>query len=421
MFVHYSGIITQNGLLRNLRNLFAKSGSQMLKHVAVLLICSLLALTPVAAFAEKSVVYAVLFFSPLCSHCRLVIDNDLPLWQQEFGDQFKLVMVDVTTEQGRALYRAVPEAPGGVPVLVIGHVVLLGDSDISTRLPTLIRDGLAKGGVELPPIPGLREAFAGELAEPSLIRRLAADPIANGLTIGVLLALVVSAGAVLFAWVRARHRTCVRGKPVWLPALIASLLATGLAGTLLHKSPGASILLTGSITFALMIETAGIAVGWHNAPKDGSWLSKLIPLSALVGLAVAAYLSSVEVTQNEAFCGLVGDCNAVQQSSYARLFGVLPVGILGMGGYIGILLVWFVGRLGSVRVAALAQTGLRAMVMGGVIFSIYLTFLEPFVIGATCIWCLTSAVIMLLLLWLTGFDTQRAVAFNPGQAAILDR
>ena len=37
----------------------------------------------------------------------------------------------------------------------------------------------------------------------------------------------------------------------------------------------------------------------------------------------------------------------------------------------------------------------------GVLFSIYLTFLEPFVIGATCLWCLSSATIMTLLFLLT--------------------
>jgi uncharacterized membrane protein len=39
------------------------------------------------------------------------------------------------------------------------------------------------------------------------------------------------------------------------------------------------------------------------------------------------------------------------------------------------------------------------MVVFGTLFSVYLTFLEPFVIGATCIWCLSSAVVMTLLLW----------------------
>jgi uncharacterized membrane protein len=41
------------------------------------------------------------------------------------------------------------------------------------------------------------------------------------------------------------------------------------------------------------------------------------------------------------------------------------------------------------------------MIAFGTLFSIYLTFLEPFVIGATCAWCLTSAIIMTALLWLS--------------------
>ena len=32
------------------------------------------------------------------------------------------------------------------------------------------------------------------------------------------------------------------------------------------------------------------------------------------------------------------------------------------------------------------------MAFFGVLFSIYLTFLEPFVIGATCMWCISSAI-----------------------------
>jgi uncharacterized membrane protein len=49
------------------------------------------------------------------------------------------------------------------------------------------------------------------------------------------------------------------------------------------------------------------------------------------------------------------------------------------------------------------------MSLFGVIFSIYLTFLEPFVIGATCAWCLSSAVIITVLLWL---------AVRPGRLAL---
>ncbi len=392
----------------------------MLKRAAGLLVL-ILVLTPWIAFAQKSVVYAVLFFKPLCPHCRLVIDNDLPLWQQEFGDQFKLVMVDTTTEQGRNLYVAASETPGiefssfGVPVLIIGKTVLLGDVFISKQTPTLIREGLARGGIALPPIPGLREAFSADLAEPTVIDRLAADPIANGLAMGVLLASVLSTGAVLIAGVQSRRRVWVQGRPAWVFALITSLVATGLASTLLFKSSGDTLLLAGGITLALLVETVGIATGWRDNQMSSARLGRLLPLGALVGFAVAAYLSSTELAQSEAFCGLVGDCNAVQQSPYARLFGLLPVGLLGMFGYLSILLTWIISRIGHARLATLAQAGLRGMVLFGVILSIYLTFLEPFVIGATCIWCLTSAVIMLLLLWLTMLDTRPAVYSIPPQ------
>ena len=41
------------------------------------------------------------------------------------------------------------------------------------------------------------------------------------------------------------------------------------------------------------------------------------------------------------------------------------------------------------------------MALFGVLFSLYLTYLEPFVIGAVCAWCLTSAVIITLLMLLS--------------------
>jgi uncharacterized membrane protein len=396
----------------------------MLKHVVVLFVCSLLVLSPLTALAQKAVVYAVLFFSPQCPHCHHVIDNYLPLWQQEFGARFKLLMVDVTTEQGRVLYMAATETPGiefssfSVPALVIANTVLIGTVDIAENLPNLVRDGLANGGVELPPIPGLAEAFTAELSEPTLIERLSADPIANGLAVGVLLALLLSVGSVLIAYPQTTRRTWMQGRPAWLFALAASLVATGLASTLFLKAPDDSVLLTGSITVALLVETIAIAMGRRHLEKASCRFSRLLPLAAFAGLAIAVYLGSIEVTQNEAFCGLVGDCNAVQQSPYARLFGVLPVGILGVLGYVGILVAWLITRIGHVHLARLARAVLSGMVLFGVLFSIYLTFLEPFAIGATCIWCLTSAVIMLLLLWLTALSAPQAVYALPGQSAV---
>ena len=100
----------------------------------------------------------------------------------------------------------------------------------------------------------------------------------------------------------------------------------------------------------------------------------------------------------QADCGPVGDCNTVQQSEYARLFGVFPIGVLGLIGYTAIFLAWLIARYASERLADLAILAMFAMTIFGTLFSIYLTFLEPFVIGATCAWCLTSAVLITFLM-----------------------
>lgn len=126
----------------------------------------------------------------------------------------------------------------------------------------------------------------------------------------------------------------------------------------------------------------------------------LIPVLSVLGLGVALYLTYVETQNVAAVCGPVGDCNAVQASPYAQLFGFLPVGLLGAAGYIGILVAWFVGRRSGAfsGIAALLVFG---MALVGVLFTIYLTYLELFVINAVCIWCLTSAVLMALVLILS--------------------
>ena len=59
----------------------------------------------------------------------------------------------------------------------------------------------------------------------------------------------------------------------------------------------------------------------------------MVPVLVLIGVGVASYLSYIEISHVEAACGPVGDCNTVNQSKYATLFGFLPVGVLGLIGY----------------------------------------------------------------------------------------
>jgi uncharacterized membrane protein len=122
---------------------------------------------------------------------------------------------------------------------------------------------------------------------------------------------------------------------------------------------------------------------------------------ALAGIGISAYMTFVEATGTVAVCGPVGDCNTVQQSQFALLFGVIPLGALGLVGYAAILLAWLAGRRLSGRNAEWARTLAFGLSAFGTLFSIVLTFLEPFVIGATCTWCISSALAMTGLLWLT--------------------
>jgi uncharacterized membrane protein len=95
----------------------------------------------------------------------------------------------------------------------------------------------------------------------------------------------------------------------------------------------------------------------------------------------------------------VGDCNTVQQSPYARLFGLFPIGVLGFIVYAVLGLGWLLRDRSPPPWNAVLAFELWFLALFGTFFSIYLTVLEPFVIGATCMWCVTSAVLMTLLLW----------------------
>jgi uncharacterized membrane protein len=85
-------------------------------------------------------------------------------------------------------------------------------------------------------------------------------------------------------------------------------------------------------------------------------------------------------------------------------------------GYAALMGIWSVGRLGPDALRGRADLALWGAALLGTLFSIYLTFLEPFVIGATCAWCLTSAVIMTLLLWSSAPLAARAwPGVTPGE------
>jgi uncharacterized membrane protein len=107
---------------------------------------------------------------------------------------------------------------------------------------------------------------------------------------------------------------------------------------------------------------------------------------AAVGLGIAAYLTYVHYRGIHVLCLANGGCEQVQASRYAELGGV-PVALLGVVGYAGILLAAAL-RGETARLAAVALT------VVGLAFSGYLTYRELFTIDAICQWCVASAVVM---------------------------
>ncbi len=101
----------------------------------------------------QPVVYAVLFYSPYCGHCEMVITQSLPPLFEKYGEQLYIVGVDVSQADGQAMFMTVLQhfklESGGVPFLVVGDTYLIGSADIPEKFPSLIEQYLAQGGVRL--------------------------------------------------------------------------------------------------------------------------------------------------------------------------------------------------------------------------------------------------------------------------------
>jgi len=348
-------------------------------------------------------VHAVLFYSPTCGHCHYVITEVLPPLFDQYGEQLYIVGVDVTQSGGQALFLAVLQhfniERGGVPSLVVGNTFLVGSIDIPERFPELIEQYLAQGGVDWPAIPGLAEAMA--TSQPTEVPTTPGSEAEITPTGEAAPTMSVSAMAIPASPAPAEAALTPT------PGIFITGGPTGRVGANFARDPlGNGLAVLVLATMLLSIGRAIIFFRRTTSPVTeeatvSGWRGWLILILCLVGMAVAGYLAYVETARVEAVCGPVGDCNTVQQSEYAHLFGVLPIGVLGMVGYVMVLLAWSAGRSANSTLTLYAPLTLLGLTTFGVLFSIYLTFLEPFVIGATCAWCLTSAIIMTALFWLS--------------------
>ena len=129
----------------------------------------------------------------------------------------------------------------------------------------------------------------------------------------------------------------------------------------------------------------------------------MVGLLAFSGVFVSTYLTLYKFGYVGSLQCAVGSCETVNTSRWATFLG-LPVAAWGLGFYVAVLAFVFVGiqeRYADSRAVALALVALTGW---GVLFSGWLTYLELFVIDAICIWCVTSAVIVLVMFAISVLD-----------------
>lgn len=313
--------------------------------------------------SQTPYVRAVMFWTNGCANCSKAIIEVLPPIKEKYGDQLQIHFIELRSEADIDLIYKVGEALGlskdevGTPFLIIGDQPLLGPTAIQAEFPGLIDQYLAAGGIDYPdlvefegflpdgpPDPNFPEA---SVSEPKIESQAAMPPESSSVTKSNGFALAIG---------------------------IMVAMAAALAYALIHF------------------------IKERPEKKASKALDLATPILSLIGLGVAGYLGYVETQAVTAVCGPIGDCNTVQSSPYATLFGVLPIGVLGVIGYVAILGLWFWKQVRNDWLAERASLAIFGMAVFGTIFSLYLTYLEPFVIKAVCAWCLSSAVIITLIM-----------------------
>jgi len=113
---------------------------------------------------------------------------------------------------------------------------------------------------------------------------------------------------------------------------------------------------------------------------------------ALVGLADAIYLTVQHVTGQSVRCTIVSGCSEVLSSTYASFNGI-PLALIGAVAYFTVFSLAILAAFGYPFVRRLLAVTVGFMFLT----TLWLLYLQAFVIGHFCQFCLLSAVVTTVL------------------------
>jgi len=170
---------------------------------------------------------------------------------------------------------------------------------------------------------------------------------------------------------------------------------------------------TDSRTFGLIQKENIIGKVVMKLPKGfKGWLGGAVPVLASLGFVDAAYLTFKHFEGGKVECGIVpgADCNIVLGSMYSEIYG-MPLALLGSLYYLTVLTLWTIYWRREENVILRMLLGATSI---GFIASLYLIYIQGFVLNAYCLFCMASAFISITLfvLMIVMTSSKEGVIFN---------
>jgi uncharacterized membrane protein len=133
--------------------------------------------------------------------------------------------------------------------------------------------------------------------------------------------------------------------------------------------------------------------------RRSNYLYTAAALLSLVGLADAIYLTVEHISGRAVRCTITTGCNEVLTSGYATIAGV-PLAGIGAFAYFAVFSLAILAIFGNPT----ARTLLFYLVALMFAFTIWLFFVQAFVLHAFCQFCLLSGAVTLLLMLIVAAD-----------------